>query len=111
MAKRLTNCRGGKGEQDLPLRPAVHAGSGTPGKDPGKGRRTESGGEELMIGISNCMCSKRGILVRSGARKMVSCPDPMNCSGNFRTTWRAKEEEAIDEWNALIRAAKYAGGK
>ena len=66
---------------------------------------------EKEIVVSNCLCGKRGIIVRSGARKMVSCPDPMNCAGNYRTTWHRKEAEAIDEWNALIRAAKYAGGK
>lgn len=49
-----------------------------------------------------CICGKQGVTVRSRAKKMVSCPDPVNCVGNFRTKWNSSEDAAIVEWNTLI---------
>ena len=37
-------------------------------------------------------------------KKMISCPDPENCVGNFRTAWHSSEDAAIVEWNTLIRS-------
>lgn len=43
-----------------------------------------------------------GCIVRSGSKKMVSCPDPVNCPGNLRSMWHGNEEAAIVEWNNLV---------
>ena len=49
-----------------------------------------------------CACGEVAAVVRTRAGKMISCPDPMSCCGNFRTTWRKSEDQAIAEWNSLI---------
>lgn len=49
-----------------------------------------------------CVCGRGGIIVKSRAGKMVTCPDPMNCRGNLRTLWHGHEESAITEWNNLV---------
>ena len=49
-----------------------------------------------------CKCGKPGIIVKNRSKKMVSCPDPANCSGNWRTAWNGSELSAILEWNALM---------
>lgn len=48
-----------------------------------------------------CRCGKLGILVVCRGKKMVSCPNPCSCDGNFRTTWRSNAEDAILEWNYM----------
>ena len=50
-----------------------------------------------------CICGKKGVTVESD-QKMVSCQDPENCVGNFRTVWHSSEDAAIAEWNTLIRS-------
>ena len=51
----------------------------------------------------SCFCGKLGILVSARGRgKMISCPDPMNCAGNFRTPWFRSELQAINYWNDVI---------
>ena len=50
----------------------------------------------------NCVCGRGGILVKSRAGKMVTCPDPVNCKENLRTMWNRHEESAIVEWNNLV---------
>ena len=49
-----------------------------------------------------CICGREAITVKKGSKKMVTCPDPLNCVGNFRTTWNGSAESAITEWNGLI---------
>lgn len=58
----------------------------------------------------HCLCGKRAVIVKNKAKKMISCPDPENCCGNFRTMWHGHEESAIAEWDNLIAAAKNRGG-
>ena len=53
-----------------------------------------------------CRCGAAGITVKTRLGKMVTCSDPVNCIGNYRTLWRSSEEVAILEWNNLI---KYGG--
>lgn len=50
-----------------------------------------------------CVCGCMGVTVKCRSKKMVSCADPMNCVGNFRTAWYSSEESAIVEWNTMIR--------
>lgn len=49
-----------------------------------------------------CVCGRGGILVKSRAGKMVSCPNPERCRANLRTMWHRHEESAIVEWNNLV---------
>jgi ssDNA-binding Zn-finger/Zn-ribbon topoisomerase 1 len=49
-----------------------------------------------------CVCGRGGIIVKSRAGKMISCPDPLNCKANLRTIWHSHEESAIAEWNGLV---------
>lgn len=51
-----------------------------------------------------CICGKKGIPVKFRSKKMVSCQDPENCVGNFRTAWHSSEDAAIVEWNTLIQS-------
>ena len=50
----------------------------------------------------NCVCGRPALIVKAKPGKMVTCPDPMNCQGNLRTTWKKHEELAIVEWNGLV---------
>lgn len=34
-----------------------------------------------------CICGKPAITVQSKSMRMLTCPDPINCSGNLRTAW------------------------
>ena len=53
----------------------------------------------------NCRCGKQGIVVYCrGNKKMVSCPDPLNCPGNYRTIWCSSVQQAIRLWNDDILA-------
>lgn len=49
-----------------------------------------------------CVCGKEAIIVKARPGKMVTCPDPVNCPGNLRTTWEKHEDLAIAKWNSLI---------
>ena len=49
-----------------------------------------------------CVCGSKAITVKVRGKKMVSCPDPMNCRANLRTTWKSAEEAAIVEWNGIV---------
>ena len=49
-----------------------------------------------------CVCGKDAVIVKKGSKKMVTCPDPLNCTCNIRTTWMASQDEAIVKWNGLI---------
>lgn len=53
--------------------------------------------EELIP--KRCVCGKVGIIVQCKSKKMVSCPDPMNCRENRRTAWYKNRDEAIISWN------------
>lgn len=55
-----------------------------------------------------CKCGKLGALVKLKGGWIVSCPDPLNCVGNFLTCRKSTEKAAIEEWNNLIR---YGGEK
>ena len=46
-----------------------------------------------------CVCCKIGVLTVWKGKKMVSCPDPCNCSANRRTAWYSNADEAIQAWN------------
>lgn len=48
-----------------------------------------------------CACGELGIVVKKRGGAMVSCPNPARCSGNYRTTWRKSEAEAVAEWNTM----------
>lgn len=48
-----------------------------------------------------CLCGSVGIVVKVKGKKMVSCPDPVNCRGNFRTQWFSSEEQAVSAWNHM----------
>lgn len=48
-----------------------------------------------------CACGELGIVVKKRGGVMVSCPNPARCFGNYRTTWRKSEAEAIAEWNTM----------
>lgn len=56
-----------------------------------------------------CICGKSGIVVKSRAGKMISCPDPVSCEGNLRTVWHRHEESAIVEWNNLVAGYRRTG--
>ena len=43
-----------------------------------------------------CVCGLEAITVKTRAGKMVSCPNPIGCRANLRTTWKS------NEWNGLI---------
>ena len=49
-----------------------------------------------------CVCGAEAIVVKTRAGKMVSCPNPIGCVANLRTTWKSNEDSAINEWNGLI---------
>lgn len=53
-----------------------------------------------------CMCGRQGIVCKMRSKKMVSCPDPINCIGNFRTMWMRSEDDAIREWNIMLASAR-----
>ena len=49
-----------------------------------------------------CVCGGEAITVKTKHGKMVTCPNPLKCEGNLRTTWQKNEDLAIVEWNNLI---------
>ena len=51
-----------------------------------------------------CLCGRVPAIVKFRSKKMVSCSDPMNCTGNYRTEWTSSEDAAIAEWNTLIKS-------
>lgn len=44
-------------------------------------------------------------VVRNRGKKLLSCPNPVKCSGNYCTVWHPNEEAAVIQWNTLITAA------
>lgn len=58
-----------------------------------------------------CVCNRGGVVVKTRLGKMVTCPDPINCTANLRTMWHRREESAIAEWNNLVDAALFFGRK
>lgn len=50
-----------------------------------------------------CVCDRGGIIVKSRSGNMVTCPNPVRCEANLRTSWHSHEESAIAEWNGLVR--------
>lgn len=47
-----------------------------------------------------CPCGKLCVLVSArGCGKMITCPNPMACVGNYRTPWFKTELQAINYWN------------
>lgn len=67
-----------------------------------KRRSKEKTTKEQIFPI-RCKCGLDPIVVKSKHGKMVSCRDPMNCCGNYRTLWKRTEKEAIETWNSFIR--------
>ena len=57
-----------------------------------------------------CVCGRGGIVVKTRAGKMITCPAPTVCQANLRTRWHSNEEAAIIEWNRLV-AGYRRGGK
>jgi hypothetical protein len=50
-----------------------------------------------------CICGCRPVIVMDRQRKrIVSCPDPERCVGNFYTSKHRNEDAAVREWNSLI---------
>ena len=49
-----------------------------------------------------CVCGKEPVLVSIRGGRMLSCPDPVNCTGNLRTMWQKSEIQAVEEWNGLV---------
>ena len=49
-----------------------------------------------------CFCGAEAILVKTRSGKMLTCPDPLNCKANLRTTWKKHQDMAIAEWNSLV---------
>lgn len=54
-----------------------------------------------------CICGREAIIVINRGKKMVPCPDPLNCTGNHRTMWHGHTESAISEWNGLIDSLRF----
>lgn len=52
-----------------------------------------------------CVCGAPPAVVRNRGKKLLSCPNPLRCKGNFCTIWHPNEEAAVAQWNALISAA------
>ena len=50
-----------------------------------------------------CKCGLDPCIVKLKGGYVVSCPDPVNCVGNFLTYRKSTEKAAIEEWNNLIR--------
>lgn len=56
-----------------------------------------------------CACGREAAVLVFRGKKMISCPDPENCVGNFRTLWKGRKEEAIAEWDNMIGSFKHTG--
>lgn len=54
-----------------------------------------------------CICGREAVIVKMRLKKMVSCPDPLNCCCNPRTMWQKAEDVAVAEWNTLILQLKF----
>ncbi|MGM9659540.1 MAG: hypothetical protein ACI3WQ_02965 [Faecousia sp.] len=50
-----------------------------------------------------CICGKAPISVCIRGGKMLTCPDPLNCSANIRTRWTKHMDSATAEWNLLVQ--------
>lgn len=49
-----------------------------------------------------CVCGSEAIIVKNRGKKMVSCPDPLNCRANLRSMWKSSQDAAIAEWNGIV---------
>lgn len=49
-----------------------------------------------------CVCGAEAIIVKTRSGKMCTCPDPLNCRANLRTSWKSHEDLAIAERNSLV---------
>lgn len=54
-----------------------------------------------------CICGRGDCREDTKSGRMISCPDPVKCSANLRTTWHSGEESAIVEWNGLVQAERH----
>ena len=59
--------------------------------------------------LRRCACGRQPILVSIRGGRMLSCPDPVSCPGNFRTMWQKTEAQATEEWNALMAQRRKDG--
>lgn len=57
-----------------------------------------------------CICGAPPAVVRYQRRELLSCPNPVRCSGNFCTGWHSDEETAVIRWNTLIAQAQAQRG-
>lgn len=69
---------------------------------------TKNGEKKEKLAPKNCLCGAAAITVKARAGHMVTCPDPMNCSANLRTTWKKHQDLAIAEWNNLVESFSFA---
>ena len=49
-----------------------------------------------------CACGSEAVIVKNHGKKMISCPNPMNCRANLRSMWKGTEDAAIIEWNGIV---------
>ena len=56
---------------------------------------------------ARCACGSEAVIVVFRGKKMISCPNPERCVGNFRTQWKSSTVAAISEWNGVIDSYKY----
>lgn len=56
--------------------------------------------------LARCICGAPPAIVRNRGKKLISCPDPARCSGNYCTGWHPNEEAAVVQWNVLIATAQ-----
>lgn len=60
--------------------------------------------QEKIVPI-HCVCGSAPVLVKKRGGQMYSCPNPEQCSGNYRTMWQRGEQSAAQEWNTLIKSS------
>lgn len=54
-----------------------------------------------------CVCGREAAVLVFRGKKMISCPNPEKCVGNFRTLWKSHKEEAVAEWNSIINSFQH----
>ena len=52
-----------------------------------------------------CICGQTACVVKWHGKKMVCCPDTMNCA--VRGVWCSKEEDAIKSFNTAVDEARH----
>lgn len=50
-----------------------------------------------------CVCGHLPVMVKSGKRYMLACPDIMRCA--LRSAWTTNELAAIKSWNIEVKEA------